>query len=281
MDATIEGIQLRLQVEWFQGNVLRCHQQFAHEGRFRGAPAQGLLGGKAYKIGIIVFLRNMRQHQIPRTRVKTFGIAQKFADGVIGEMSCPRKNPLLDDPRIRANLQHIQIVIGLKNQTVRFAQMHFDKLRHVPEVCADSHLRAIGPKRKPDGIGGIVRNREGVHVDIPDRKALAGLNRFGALQPLPKRVGKDALQRVHRRFGHIKRRFPKPEDLRQAVAMVRMFVRDQDSVEVFKFSPDGGQARERFPFTQPGVNKDAGAFGFEQRQIARTAGRQYGDAQAD
>jgi hypothetical protein len=63
--------------------------------------------------------------------------------------------------------------------------------------------------------------------------------------------------------------------------MVCVFVSDQDSVEAIKLSADSSQTRERFAFTQSGVNKDAGAFGFEQRQIARTAGRKYGDAQTD
>jgi hypothetical protein len=60
-----------------------------------------------------------------------------------------------------------------------------------------------------------------------------------------------------------------------------VFVSDEDAVEVIKIQADSGQACQSFPFAKPGVHKDAGAFGFEQRQIARTAGRQYGNAQAD
>jgi len=44
---------------------------------------------------------------------------------------------------------------------------------------------------------------------------------------------------------------------------------------------DGGQPRQCVSFPKPGIHKDAGAFGFEQRQIARTAGRKDGNAQAD
>jgi hypothetical protein len=63
--------------------------------------------------------------------------------------------------------------------------------------------------------------------------------------------------------------------------MVGMFVGDKDGVELLEFAPDGGEPRQRLAFTKSGVYKDAGTFGFEQRQIARTAGRKYGDAQAD
>ena len=41
---------------------------------------------------------------------------------------------------------------------------------------------------------------------------------------------------------------------------------------------DGREAGESFTFAESSVNKDAGAFGFEQRKIARAAGRQDGDA---
>jgi hypothetical protein len=60
-----------------------------------------------------------------------------------------------------------------------------------------------------------------------------------------------------------------------------MFVSDQDSVEAIKFPADSRKTCKRFAFSKAGVNEDAGAFGFEQRQIARTAGRKDGHAQAD
>ncbi len=41
---------------------------------------------------------------------------------------------------------------------------------------------------------------------------------------------------------------------------------------------DGREAGESFTFTEASVNKDAGAFGFEQSKITRAAGRQDGDA---
>ena len=63
--------------------------------------------------------------------------------------------------------------------------------------------------------------------------------------------------------------------------MVRMFVSDQDAVEMLKLNADCREPRQRFSFSQSSVYEDAGAFAFEQRQIARTAGRKYGYAQSD
>lgn len=59
--------------------------------------------------------------------------------------------------------------------------------------------------------------------------------------------------------------------------MVGVFVGDQDGVKVVKVCADGRESRQRFTFSQASVNKDASAFGLEQRQIARTTGREDGN----
>jgi len=60
--------------------------------------------------------------------------------------------------------------------------------------------------------------------------------------------------------------------------VVGVLVGDQDGIEVVKFRADRGKPGKRFAFSQASVNKDASAFGLEQRQIARTAGREDGNA---
>jgi hypothetical protein len=63
--------------------------------------------------------------------------------------------------------------------------------------------------------------------------------------------------------------------------MVGVFVGDQDGIEVTDVRSNGGKARQGFAFSKPSVNEDAGAVGFEQREIARAAGRKNRDAQTD
>jgi len=55
--------------------------------------------------------------------------------------------------------------------------------------------------------------------------------------------------------------------------VVGVFVGDQDGVKAADVAPGSGQSRQRFAFTKPGVDKNAGASGFEQCEIARTARR--------
>ncbi len=261
--------------------MLRSDENFAGEGRFGGTPAQGLFGGNAREIGIVVFLREVRENEVTRASIKAFRIGQIFADRVIGEMASPGEDALLDYPRIRADFQHVQVVIGFQDQAIAFAQMDLDKFGHVAEVGADGHLGAVGAEGEANGVGSIMRNGEGMNIDIANRTALAGLNGFDAAKSLAEGIGKDALQRVHGRLGNVKRRLPEPKDLRQTVAMIRVFVSNQDGVEPVHVSANSSKACQGFAFSKAGVNEDAGAFGFEQCCVARTAGREDGDAQTD
>ena len=63
--------------------------------------------------------------------------------------------------------------------------------------------------------------------------------------------------------------------------MIRMFVGDQDTVDLLNVALDGCEPRQSLALAKPGVHEEAGALGLEQRDVARTAGRQNGDPQAD
>jgi hypothetical protein len=63
--------------------------------------------------------------------------------------------------------------------------------------------------------------------------------------------------------------------------MIRMFVSNQDSVEVFNSLFYSRKAGQRFAFSDAGIYKEAGALGFQQRHVAGASGRQYRNAKAD
>src|SRR6266404_4376406 len=149
--------------------------------------------------------------------------------------------------------------------------MYLDELGHVAEVGDDGHLRAIRTEREPDRIGSVVRNRESVHFDISDSEMLARLNRFDAPEPLAKRLRENALHRIHGWFGNVERRFPEAEHLRQAVAMIGVFVGNEDAVDVLDGSYDGSEPGECFALAKTGVNEEAGTLGLEQCDVARAA----------
>jgi hypothetical protein len=52
--------------------------------------------------------------------------------------------------------------------------------------------------------------------------------------------------------------------LREAVAVIGVFVGDENRVKAINVAFDSGEAGESFALSEAGVNEDAGAFGFEQ-----------------
>ena len=252
-----------LELERLEGPVLRSDQQLAVKGAFRGAAVERFFGGKTREVRIVIFLRKMREHQIARAAVKTFRIGKIFADGMIREMAGAGKHALLDDPRIRPHLEHIQIVIGFQQQAIRVAQMHFDELRHVTKVSDERHLCAIGAKREADGIGGVVGNLKRVHINIANREMLPGLNGFHAAQTLRKPIGQGAVQRVHRWLSDVKGRFPQAQHLRKTVAVVEVFVSDKDAVNVVDTKFDGRKTRKSFAFAEAAIHEESGALRLE------------------
>src|SRR5690242_21620833 len=102
--------------------------------------------------------------------------------------------------------------------------MNFDQLGHVTQIGDERNLYAIGAKGEANRIGGVVWNSEGVHFNVANREALASVNGLNTAEAFAKRFGKAPLQRVHGGFRNVKRRFPEPEHLGQAAAMVIVFV---------------------------------------------------------
>ena len=144
--------------------------QRAAKGEFAGAAAEGFFGGDADDVGIVVLLGDVREDQMARAAVENFGVGKKFADDCIRKMARAAHHALLDEPRVRAHLQHLEIVIRFENQEIGFAQMVLHKLRQIAEIGDDRDFHAIRAETVADGIGGVMRNRERIDFDIANLK---------------------------------------------------------------------------------------------------------------
>ena len=127
--------------------------------------------------------------------------------------------------------------------------MDFHEFGHVAKIGNQRHLGALTAKGEANGVDGIVGDRESVHFDVSDHKALAGVNGFNAYDAFAKSFGQAAAQRIERRLGNVQRSFPEGQHLRQTVAMIRVFVGDKDTVEVIDGHFNGGESRKSFALT--------------------------------
>lgn len=223
----------------------------------------------------------MGHDEIACAGIEAVGIAEEFANGVVGEMAGAGEDALFDDPGIGADLEHVEVVIGFEDEAIGVAEMDANVIGHEAEVGADGDLVAVGAESEADGVDGIVGNAEGVDVNVADGEGLATFDGFNAMEALAESFGEDAAEGAHGGFGDIERSFPEAENLREAGAVVGVLVGDEDGVEVVELFFDSGEAGEGFALAEARVNEDTGAIGFEQGEVARTAGSEDGDAKAD
>jgi hypothetical protein len=271
MTALMIDLICGLELERLERTVLGGDQQLTVKGAFGGAAVESFFRGKPGKVRIVIFLGKMREHDIARAGIEAFRIGKILADRMIREMSGARENALLDDPRIRPDLEHVQIVIRFEQQAIRIAKMNFDEFRHVAEVGHESHLGAIGAEREADGIGSVVRNLKRVNIDIADGEVLAGLYGFHASQTLSEPIGQGAVQRVHGLLRNVKRSLPQAKHLRKTVAVIEMLVGDEDAVNTVDTKFDGCETRQSFAFAEATVHQESGALRLEQCNVARAA----------
>src|SRR5207237_10085412 len=105
-----------------------------------------------------------------------------------------RKYPLLQLPRVDgARLEHVAAVVRLDDDGRASPEALGDERRDVAEVHEGGDTHAAVRRRKPEVVGGVVRDCEGVKIYLADAELLArrNLNRavaqdFGAL---PRLVG--------------------------------------------------------------------------------------------
>ena len=80
---------------------------------------------------------------------------------------------------------------------------------------------------------------------------------------LPKVSGKQRRSDSECGLGDVQRRFPQCQHLRQSVAVIGVFVSDENPVEVVDGHFDGGQPRQRFALAKAGIYQESGALRLE------------------
>ena len=251
------------------------------EGGFGGAAIEAFFGGNAGQIRGVVLLGEMREDEIAGAAVENFRVGEEITDDRVGKMAGAAHHALLDIPRIRADFEHIEIVIRFEDEAIGFAQVVLDEFGEIAEIGDDGDFGAVGPESVADGIGGIVGNGEGGNFDIADGENIAGADVFDARKFFCGRLGENFFDFAVRRLGEIGRGAPFVADLRQAVGVIGMLVGDEDAVESAGLYAERFEAAAEFFAVDAGVNEEAGALGLEQGAIARAARRQNGDSKAD
>jgi hypothetical protein len=160
-------------------------------------------------------------------------------------------------------------VIRFEQKEVGAAQVVLDGFGDVAEVGGDADAYALGIETEADGVDGIVRDAEALHLDIADLETGAGLERLedgDGFVPVNGRTG-EAREVERRRFLETAREDGKAGDV------VGMLVGDEDGVERMEVLTDRGKAFAELAHTEPGVDENARFVGSEEGSVPGAAAR--------
>jgi hypothetical protein len=192
-------------------------------------------------------------------------VLEKLRDRFVGEMAAPAHDPLFERPRIRADFEHLNVMVRLDNDPVASSQAFEDKIRKIPQVQSDTDLDPALFDYKPERIGGIMR-----HGKARERKS-AYVEAFPGADPLVfSRIQfyfGTGEGRGRHEYGNIKA-FRKGSD---AAAVISVFMRDHDGRNAVRLDPALSQALCRFPTAQTDIHEDMGISVTYQRSVSRAS----------
>jgi hypothetical protein len=205
--------------------------------------------------------------QMGKVKVAQFGghdLHSGFGGSFVGKMAVTAENALLERPRAaRTILKHLHVVIGFEDEDIRWTNALDDQSRHVTEVGDEGDVAGSGAQQKADRVLGIVRDGKGVHQQVVDFKARAGVEEMAV---------KFGLQLKFKCFLRgavaINRDVQFGGDSDQSLDVVGVFVRNENGGEIFRHTTDGGEPLADLARAEPGVHKDAGFIGFDVGAIA-------------
>src|SRR5262245_11456048 len=104
-------------------------------------------------------------------------VANKPPDCGVRQMSVSPHKPLFERPRIRADTQHLQIVVGFEDQDMRTCKPVPDIVRKMSDVRQLGYLYATAHDAEGDGIACIVWNSKWDDLRVAYHKGSTGLDR--------------------------------------------------------------------------------------------------------
>ena len=158
------------------------HHQ-AREQRATGA-VQRAASDVAHDFGVIIVFAQVSQDERADGRIQID--ANEIRHDVVRQVALAAHDSLLHGPRIRADLEHFEIVVGFQHQQVGATQMKLDGIRQVAEIGNDTDLDSVGTKAESHWINGIVGDGKTVDFDVADGECGAGLKAIelgGVLAP--------------------------------------------------------------------------------------------------
>lgn len=205
----------------------------------------------------------------------------------VGQVAVAAHDALFNAPGVGADLEHLEIVVGLEKENLDAPEVDFDGIRDVAKVCGDADFDAVCQESEADGVNGVMRNREALDGHVTEHPAGTGLKVFDG------RRGFKAFPLDHGRgeaggvdgdgllfSGAVADEAGEPEDV------VGMFMGDENGIDIVRRFTDLGEAAGEFFDGESGVDENAGVLTLRVRRgqeggISRAATGQYAELYDD
>lgn len=236
---------------------------FGHEEAGRKAAAlQGMDGGEFGIPDRVVLLAQVAEDE----GLEFFGefAGDVGAGGIIREVAAAGEDALFDVPGVRADFEEVGVVVGLEQEEVGAADVEFDAVGDVAEVGDEGDFDVVGGDGIGDGIDGVVGEGEGLHGEVAEVDAGAGLECLdggGRTAPVDGRGGE-----VGEEDGDAAAE--SAVDDGEAGDMVGVLMGDEDGVEAGGVLADEGEAAEGLFAVEAGIDEDAGLLRGDESGIA-------------
>ena len=194
-------------------------------------------------------------------------------------MPVPAHHALLDAPGIGAHFQHVEIVIRFEQQNLHAPQVNPDGIGHISEVRSHADFDAFGMKTETDRVDSVVRDGEALYRDVAQYPAGARLKllyrgrRFHSF-PFQQRSGQARHIHANRLL-----LFDAPaNEARQTRNMIRVLMRDQHRVDVFRFLADFSQPARQIFHAETRIDQNTRLRRGEKRRVPGAAAREYAES---
>ena len=170
-------------------------------------------------------------------------------------------------------LKHFDIVIGFEDEDVRRADAFHNEPGGVAEIGEETDVAGMGAKEESDGIVGVVRDAEGIDGEVSQFEGSPGGEESELERNLELRLN-----------GFLGQAVAIDGDLQlagkdaEALSVVRMFVGDENSAQVFGSPPDTEESLADLSGAEAGIDEQAGLAGLKVGAVA--AGTAGEDGQA-
>jgi len=226
-------------------------------------PLQAVMDGAVRQLGTITLAAQVAEIQM--AQIGRHDLLGGVSSSIVREMAVPAQDALFEGPGTSGAVpHHVDVVIGFQHEHMCRPDPLQYQPRGVPEVGQEADVPRRGAQEKPYRVLRIMRNAEGLYHNVRDLETRTGSEEVAAQAGLEL-----ILERFLGRVVAVNGDAQFLAQHREALDMVRVFMRYKNCRKVLRRAADRGEALAYLAQAKAGINQHAGLFGLH---IGRVAG---------